>query len=159
MKTFARSVLLLVKFCLHQFQLVALQPSWNTVLQRWRDSSSSARGRCRRTNAHECINSRKILRGKSPSNLTSLSFPAGAGAGIHSASSCCSFSGCRRMSRFLLAALQPPPAGLCALEVAPLQRLSTSFFAISGVSVQISGSSWLSLSALARLLARTADSC
>lgn len=40
-----------------------------------------------------------------------------------------------RTSRFLLAALQPPPAELRALEVAPFQRLSTSFLAISSVSI------------------------
>lgn len=53
-----------------------------------------------------------------------------------------------RTSRFLLAALQPPPAAPCALEVAPLQRLSTSFLAISNVSVHISGSPSFSLSLL-----------
>lgn len=57
------------------------------------------------THARTHMNASFLFSGKDsrekkwPSNLTSLSFPVGAGAGIHSASSCCSFSGCGRERR------------------------------------------------------------
>lgn len=139
---------LLVKLCRHRFQLAALQPSQNTVPWCWGDFSSSARGRYRRTHAHECINSRKILSGEKPIKSDKLVFPCGCWRRNTQHEQLLFFLRLpTRTSRFLLAALQPPPAELCSLEVAPLQRLSASFLAISSVSVHISGSPSFSLPA------------